>query len=352
MHTRSTVNHHRKLADETRLQVRESVAATQRAATARLLDCQRELALLVARRMGEWILADAAFTTKVRHWLRSFARLDPRTSIAHFFYPGRVAPTGVVVQQAADETQASQCATDGEPLAGRRASFPAAVKLSLETLNTAAAGGSYFSVFRPTSKTALRLMMSRVGVGKGMDIKGKSAKKGRVSGFIPFLQISNDAEVERVPLPGGMDGATVRLYFASEAARDTALAEAVVSLAFPHMVGTRLTPPQAPRTADAAAELAADALPSGRTPPEWTDVTALCKVDDFESVGAWGIEMPLGTCWLLYAVRARTIQVPPQDLEPGYVAGARGKTRLRVPRECLFPSRPPSGRRAARRPSS
>jgi hypothetical protein len=32
------------------------------------------------------------------------------------------------------------------------------------------------------------------------------------------------------------------------------------------------------------------------------------QVDAFEAVGAWGLEMPLSTCWVLYAVRARTIE--------------------------------------------
>ena len=83
-------------AAHTREELRHSSEADeQRAASARLLECKRLVALLVARRLGKWILADAAFEQKVRQWMRSFARLDPRTSIAHFFYPGHGAPSGV-----------------------------------------------------------------------------------------------------------------------------------------------------------------------------------------------------------------------------------------------------------------
>ena len=40
------------------------------------------------------------------------------------------------------------------------------------------------------------------------------------------------------------------------------------------------------------------------------------QVDEFDREGAWGLEMPLSTCWQLYAVRARTI-VPAAGWETG-----------------------------------
>lgn len=36
-------------------------------------------------------------------------------------------------------------------------------------------------------------MLGAVGVGKGLNVKGKSAKKNRLSGFVPFCQISDNA---------------------------------------------------------------------------------------------------------------------------------------------------------------
>ena len=49
---------------------------------------------------------------------------------------------------------------------------------------------AFFSVWRPTSADALRLLVLRQGVGKGLNVKGKSAKRGVLSGFVPFLQAS------------------------------------------------------------------------------------------------------------------------------------------------------------------
>ena len=51
---------------------------------------------------------------------------------------------------------------------------------------------SWFAVYRPTSSDAIAKMLAGDGVGKGLNVKGKSAKKGLLSGFVPFLQISNN----------------------------------------------------------------------------------------------------------------------------------------------------------------
>ena len=79
---------------------------------------------------------------------------------------------------------------------------------------------AFFSVWRPTSFDALRRLVLREGVGKGLNVKGKSAKSGLLSGFVPFLQISANADVARVPPPA--KGSRVRVYYRSEAARDQA----------------------------------------------------------------------------------------------------------------------------------
>jgi hypothetical protein len=41
-------------------------------------------------------------------------------------------------------------------------------------------------------------MLGRVGVGKGLNIKGKSAQKNRLSGFVPFLQITDNEHKKEV----------------------------------------------------------------------------------------------------------------------------------------------------------
>ena len=47
----------------------------------------------------------------------------------------------------------------------------------------------WFAVYRPCSRDSIAKMLGTVAVGKGLNIKGKSAKKNRLSGFVPFLQV-------------------------------------------------------------------------------------------------------------------------------------------------------------------
>mmetsp|Transcript_128775 Transcript_128775/g.222263 ORF Transcript_128775/g.222263 Transcript_128775/m.222263 type:complete len:943 (+) Transcript_128775:43-2871(+) len=75
----------------------------------------------------------------------------------------------------------------------------------------------WFAVFRPTSRDAIAKMLGGVAVGKGLNVKGKSAKKNRLSGFVPFLQISNNAHKEHIEqLP---DDARVKVFFKTLMAR-------------------------------------------------------------------------------------------------------------------------------------
>lgn len=81
----------------------------------------------------------------------------------------------------------------------------------------------WFAVFRPTSADAIAKMVSRAGVGKGLNIKGKSSKQNRFSGFVPFLQISdNDHKTQLEVSPAS---AWIRIFYASEEDRQRALEE-------------------------------------------------------------------------------------------------------------------------------
>lgn len=86
------------------------------------------------------------------------------------------------------------------------------------------AAAKYFVVFRPTSMTSFRLMIRGNACGKGLNIKGKSAKRSVVSGLVPFLQISVDEDKYRVE--ESPKDARIRVYFASEELRDGAKKEA------------------------------------------------------------------------------------------------------------------------------
>jgi len=80
---------------------------------------------------------------------------------------------------------------------------------------------TWFVVYRPTSNDAIAKMLSGNAVGKGLNVKGKSAKKGRLSGYVPFVQISDNKHkpmVEKSPA-----GARLKLFFKSTASRADAV---------------------------------------------------------------------------------------------------------------------------------
>lgn len=59
----------------------------------------------------------------------------------------------------------------------------------------------FFGVFRPCSREAINMMMMGRATGKALNIKGKSAKAGQLSGFVPFLQISASRQDARTVHP-------------------------------------------------------------------------------------------------------------------------------------------------------
>ena len=125
-------------------------------------------------------------------WLSSFRRLDPRYQIYNFFQD--------VAQEGVDNIINS--------------SFQQPALLKLLTRASA------FSVWRPTSMDAIRKMMSCEATGKGLEIKGKSAKKGMLSSLVPFVQIYEEQHKERIR-ECVKDG-TMRVFFPTEQARDEA----------------------------------------------------------------------------------------------------------------------------------
>ncbi|KAG7340934.1 hypothetical protein IV203_030549 [Nitzschia inconspicua] len=77
---------------------------------------------------------------------------------------------------------------------------------------------SILTVWRPCSREAMRKMMEGTGVGKGLDIKGKSAKQGKLSAYVPFLQIHDNSHKKQIQaLPKSAD---MRIYYKSKAQRE------------------------------------------------------------------------------------------------------------------------------------
>jgi len=130
---------------------------------------------------------------RMREWARQFRRSDPRYQILNFF-------NDVAQEGAKNMDQLGRNATLISPLL--RAFYKSSV----------------FTVWRPTSYDAIRRMMLGEGVGKGLDIKGKSAKRGLLSGFVPFLQIHQEehkTEIRTLPKDGKM-----RVFYNSKQDRE------------------------------------------------------------------------------------------------------------------------------------
>eukprot|EP00929_Paragymnodinium_shiwhaense_P023218 TRINITY_DN14595_c2_g2_i1.p1 TRINITY_DN14595_c2_g2~~TRINITY_DN14595_c2_g2_i1.p1 ORF type:complete len:912 (-),score=217.83 TRINITY_DN14595_c2_g2_i1:235-2970(-) len=74
----------------------------------------------------------------------------------------------------------------------------------------------WFAVYRPTSRDAIAKMLNGDGVGKGLNVKGKSAKEGCLSGFVPFIQVSDNKHkpmIEQSP-----PAARCKIYYKNKAA--------------------------------------------------------------------------------------------------------------------------------------
>jgi len=114
-------------------------------------------------------------------WLSSFRRLDPRYDILTYF----------------------------DDLSNTGAFLKLFKKVSV------------FSVWRPTSKEAIKKMMLGSAVGKGLEIKGKSAKKGLLSAFVPFVQIYEDRHKERIR--ECVRDNTMKIFYGTRHGRDEAV---------------------------------------------------------------------------------------------------------------------------------
>ena len=79
---------------------------------------------------------------------------------------------------------------------------------------------AWFAVYRPCSRDSIAKMLGRVGTGKGLNIKGKSAKKNRLSGFVPFCQISQNGD--KAALEAAPADARVRIFYKEESACELA----------------------------------------------------------------------------------------------------------------------------------
>eukprot|EP00928_Gymnodinium_smaydae_P008401 TRINITY_DN13064_c0_g1_i1.p1 TRINITY_DN13064_c0_g1~~TRINITY_DN13064_c0_g1_i1.p1 ORF type:complete len:848 (-),score=201.58 TRINITY_DN13064_c0_g1_i1:376-2574(-) len=91
----------------------------------------------------------------------------------------------------------------------------------------------WFVVYRPTSRDAIRKMLNGSGVGKGLNVKGKSAKQGVLSGYVPFCQVSDNKHkplIEQSP-----PHARTKIYYKSKASREEARQKLEATMASPNL---------------------------------------------------------------------------------------------------------------------
>jgi len=126
-------------------------------------------------------------------WVKSLIDSDPRQQISEYFKPGdKRGPCGFL------RDNKMKLVNEEQP-------------------------SKFFSVWRPTSMIALRMMLEGRATGKGLNVKGKSAKQGELSGFVPFLQISEEEHKHRVGT--SPKEARIRVYYQSIQGREEALSK-------------------------------------------------------------------------------------------------------------------------------
>jgi len=182
----------------------ESFSDTQDSFMAPTLSTLRRTAVVQSdlRKSIVMDLCELEVTTKVKDWLSSFRSLDPRYQILNFF-------NDLALEGVEDFETRVRGGMLKDDHAGR---MPKILRGFIKA--------GIFSVWRPTSRDAIRKMITGEGTGKGLDIKGKSAKRGEYSGYVPFLQIHDNAHKAKI---GRMtNDKRVRVFYPNKFSRDLA----------------------------------------------------------------------------------------------------------------------------------
>jgi hypothetical protein len=228
----------------------------------------------------------AYFSFRLRHWAASFIRQDPRQQILDFFKALKQIRDDNSVEVRETKKLLRELNDKGFPLNMRL--FPSSK-------------ASVFTIFRPTSLDAIRKMMMGQAVGKGLDIKGKSAKRGKLSAFVPFLQISENHHKFKVKtLPANE---TIRLFFATYDAREKVIEHLLE-------VGEDMC-----EKIDAARELLyemAQGPGDADEPGSWDELQRALAMEmedptiffiDEYAPNCYGLEIPIRLFWEAYIVR-------------------------------------------------
>ena len=225
---------------------------------------------------------------RARSWASHFRRSDPRFRIMEYF---------------------NDVAKNGITQVGLQKGFSnAGVNPIVQMFNKA----GVFTVWRPTSLDAIRHMMTGEGVGKGLNIKGKSAKKGKLSGFVPFLQIHDPDHTRQIrTLP---KDSTMRIFYQSQQSRDDALG--VVEIVGQEMCAEHLAARRVLLDPDASEEAEKEAISKFKI-FELDDNPEIVLLDDYEEIGVFGLEIPERLFWEAYVMRQDITREKGSEYETG-----------------------------------
>eukprot|EP00550_Attheya_septentrionalis_P000144 CAMPEP_0198287866 /NCGR_PEP_ID=MMETSP1449-20131203/6552_1 /TAXON_ID=420275 /ORGANISM="Attheya septentrionalis, Strain CCMP2084" /LENGTH=792 /DNA_ID=CAMNT_0043985917 /DNA_START=125 /DNA_END=2503 /DNA_ORIENTATION=+ len=160
---------------------------------------RRRLHVNTQELMSDPNLLKSLLFMRAQHWAGGFLRLDPRWQIYTFF---------------------NQIAQEGAEHIEQGGFRPELASPLLKYFFKA----SVFSVWRPTSLDAIRMMMEGRATGKGLNVKGKSAKRGILSGFVPFVQIHGNEKHKKMVTTPPKD-ARISVYFKDDTSRTIAVEE-------------------------------------------------------------------------------------------------------------------------------
>ena len=215
---------------------------------------------------------------RIKEWASLFRRADPRYQIAAYF--DEVAHMGMKF-------------ISGEGIEKNKIS--PILKMFYRS--------SVFTVWRPTSMESIKKMMKGQGVGKGLDIKGKSATSGVLSGFVPFLQLYEEKHKKMIrTLP---KKATMRIFYKTEKLRNEA-AEKLADVGDEMLQGWTEAQSHMTSMDDEALEAAMAKFMWEMDDPEIVILDEYAK----EKSPVFGIEIPQRLFWEAYVMRNDTKREP------------------------------------------
>lgn len=220
-------------------------------------------------------------------WASTFRRLDPRYEIQHFF--DSLGQDGAMSIESQDFV---------------------ANELSLARM-LLPSRAQFFTVWRPTSLHAIRRMMCGLAVGKGLDIKGKSAKRGKLSGFVPFLQIGTNKHKSKIR-PPTKDG-VIRVYYPGESRRARDLAAEFVERVAQEMIEAVAKARVVLADPNVIEEVRQDALETMLLDMHDPQILYL----DHYAPHRYGFEIPERLFWEAYFIRQDCTRVPGSQYDTG-----------------------------------